>query len=150
MSVVRFCTAIDIHPAATISGGGIFIDHGAGLVVGATAVVGAGATLYHGVTLGNSGKKVGRPFRNLASLHIQVLMFSQSACKCYFKICAQSGTALLILLLGAQFPVSLHMLQYKRSIAIDCCINIKMHIYCLFVFSFGYPRYLPNSDHGSE
>ena len=58
MSIVRYCTAIDIHPAATIAGDGIFIDHGAGLVVGATAVVGAGATLYHGVTLGNSGKKV--------------------------------------------------------------------------------------------
>lgn len=59
MSIVRYCTAIDIHPAATISGGGVFIDHGTGLVVGATAVIGAGVTLYHGVTLGNSGKKVG-------------------------------------------------------------------------------------------
>eukprot|EP00752_Nemacystus_decipiens_P011652 g10342.t1 len=58
MSVVRYFTAIDIHPAATISGGGIFIDHGTGLVVGAHAVIGAGATLYHGVTLGNSGKEV--------------------------------------------------------------------------------------------
>lgn len=58
MSIVRYYTAIDIHPAATISGDGVFIDHGAGLVVGATAVVGAHVTLYHGVTLGNSGKKV--------------------------------------------------------------------------------------------
>lgn len=58
MSIVRYCTAIDIHPGATISAGGIFIDHGTGLVVGATAVIGEGATLYHGVTLGNSGKKV--------------------------------------------------------------------------------------------
>eukprot|EP00903_Cladosiphon_okamuranus_P012101 g11356.t1 len=58
MSIVRYCTSIDIHPAATISGGGIFIDHGAGLVVGAEAVIGAGVTLYHGVTLGVSGKKV--------------------------------------------------------------------------------------------
>lgn len=61
MSIVRFCTAIDIHPAATISEGGIFIDHGTGLVVGATAVIGEGVTLYHGVTLGNSGKKVRAP-----------------------------------------------------------------------------------------
>ncbi len=58
MAVVRYCTAIDIHPAAKISAEGIFIDHGAGLVVGADAVVGAGVTLFHGVTLGSSGKKV--------------------------------------------------------------------------------------------
>lgn len=61
MSLVRYATAIDIHPSADISGEGILIDHGAGLVIGATAVVGGGVTLYHGVTLGNSGKKV-RPF----------------------------------------------------------------------------------------
>ena len=59
MSVVRYATSIDIHPAAQISGEGILIDHGTGLVIGATAVVGEGVTLYHGVTLGNSGRKVG-------------------------------------------------------------------------------------------
>lgn len=60
MSIVRYATAIDIHPGAQISGEGILIDHGTGLVVGATAVIGGGVTLYHGVTLGNSGKKVRR------------------------------------------------------------------------------------------
>ncbi|CAM9835963.1 unnamed protein product, partial [Ectocarpus sp. 12 AP-2014] len=58
MSTVRYATSIDIHPAAQISGEGVLIDHGASLVIGATAVVGARVTLYHGVTLGNSGKKV--------------------------------------------------------------------------------------------
>lgn len=58
MAVVRYATAIDIHPGAEISGEGILIDHGAGLVVGETACIGGGVTLYHGVTLGNSGKKV--------------------------------------------------------------------------------------------
>ncbi|CAM9178512.1 unnamed protein product, partial [Hapterophycus canaliculatus] len=58
MSVVRYATAIDIHPAAKISADGVLIDHGVGLVVGETAVIGAQVTLYHGVTLGNSGKKV--------------------------------------------------------------------------------------------
>lgn len=59
MSLVRYATAIDIHPGADISSDGILIDHGTGLVVGATAVIGGGVTLYHGVTLGNSGRKVG-------------------------------------------------------------------------------------------
>lgn len=44
-------TSIDIHPAAAI-GSGFFIDHGTGVVVGATAVIGARVRLYQGVTLG--------------------------------------------------------------------------------------------------
>lgn len=57
MSVVRCATAIDIHPEAQISSEGILIDHGTGLVIGATAIVGGGVTLYHGVTLGGTGKQ---------------------------------------------------------------------------------------------
>ncbi len=49
----RFLTAIDIHPGATI-GQGVFIDHGIGVVVGATAIVGDGCTIYQGVTLGGT------------------------------------------------------------------------------------------------
>lgn len=44
-------TGIDIHPAAVI-GERLFIDHGTGVVVGATAVVGNDVRLYQGVTLG--------------------------------------------------------------------------------------------------
>lgn len=44
-------TGIDIHPGATI-GGRFFIDHGTGVVIGATAVIGEGVTLYQAVTLG--------------------------------------------------------------------------------------------------
>ncbi|MCL4110389.1 UNVERIFIED_CONTAM: hypothetical protein GTU68_025401 [Idotea baltica] len=44
-------TGIDIHPGATI-GKSFFIDHGTGVVVGATCVIGAYVTLYQGVTLG--------------------------------------------------------------------------------------------------
>ncbi|CAM9891105.1 unnamed protein product, partial [Sphacelaria rigidula] len=58
MSMVRYATAIDIHPKAQISGDGILIDHGAGLVVGADTVIGKGVTLYQGVTLGATGKRV--------------------------------------------------------------------------------------------
>ncbi|MCX6018850.1 MAG: serine O-acetyltransferase [Chloroflexi bacterium] len=44
-------TGIDIHPAASI-GRSFFIDHGTGIVVGATAVIGDNVKLYQGVTLG--------------------------------------------------------------------------------------------------
>lgn len=55
----RFWTNIEIHPGAEIASG-VFIDHGAGLVIGETAVVEKGAMLYHGVTLGGTGKDVGK------------------------------------------------------------------------------------------
>jgi len=44
-------TGIDIHPQARI-GKSFFIDHGTGVVIGATAVIGDHCTLYQGVTLG--------------------------------------------------------------------------------------------------
>lgn len=44
-------TGIDIHPAAQI-GPRFFIDHGTGVVIGATCVIGEHVTLYQGVTLG--------------------------------------------------------------------------------------------------
>ncbi|MGB2738706.1 MAG: serine O-acetyltransferase [Candidatus Nanopelagicales bacterium] len=49
--VSRFATGVEIHPAAEI-GDRLFIDHGAGVVIGETAVVGDDVTLFHGVTLG--------------------------------------------------------------------------------------------------
>jgi serine O-acetyltransferase len=47
----RWATGIEIHPAARI-GDGVFIDHGAAVVIGETAEVGDDVTIYHGVTLG--------------------------------------------------------------------------------------------------
>ncbi len=44
-------TGIDIHPGAEI-GPSFFIDHGTGVVVGATTHIGARVRLYQGVTLG--------------------------------------------------------------------------------------------------
>ncbi len=49
----RLLTNIEIHPAARI-GPRVFIDHGAGVVIGETAQVGADVTIYHGVTLGGT------------------------------------------------------------------------------------------------
>lgn len=44
-------TGIDIHPAATI-GTHFTIDHGTGVVIGATSILGNHVKLYQGVTLG--------------------------------------------------------------------------------------------------
>ena len=52
-------TGIEIHPGATI-GRRVFIDHGAGVVIGETAEVGDDVTLYQGVTLGGTGKDCGK------------------------------------------------------------------------------------------
>jgi serine O-acetyltransferase len=55
----RAITGIEIHPAARI-GEGLFIDHGAGVVVGETAYIGNNVTLYQGVTLGGTGFATGK------------------------------------------------------------------------------------------
>lgn len=57
--VGRFFTHIEIHPGAKI-GEGLFIDHGAGVVIGETAEVGDNVTIYQGVTLGGTGKEKGK------------------------------------------------------------------------------------------
>ena len=55
----RFFTNIEIHPGAQINGT-LFIDHGAGVVIGETAIIGNEVTIYHGVTLGGTGKETGK------------------------------------------------------------------------------------------
>jgi len=53
-NLVKVVTGVEIHPAARI-GRGLFIDHGAGVVIGETAEVGDHVTMYQGVTLGGTG-----------------------------------------------------------------------------------------------
>ena len=55
----RLLTGIEIHPGAKI-GKGLVIDHGMGIVIGETAEIGDNCTLYQGVTLGGTGKDVGK------------------------------------------------------------------------------------------
>ena len=52
-------TGIDIHPGAQI-GRRLVIDHGAGIVIGETTQIGDDCLLYQGVTLGGTGKDVGK------------------------------------------------------------------------------------------
>ncbi len=58
-NISRFLTGIDIHPAARI-GRRFFIDHGMGVVIGATTVIGDDVLLYQGVTLGGTGNEHGK------------------------------------------------------------------------------------------
>lgn len=46
---------VDIHPSARL-GEGLMLDHGTGVVIGATAVTGPNCSFLHGVTLGATGK----------------------------------------------------------------------------------------------
>lgn len=55
----RFFTGIEIHPGATI-GRRCFIDHGMAVVIGETAEIGDDVTIYQAVTLGGTGKDVGK------------------------------------------------------------------------------------------
>src|SRR5438067_10902421 len=57
--LTRAFTGIEIHPAARI-GEGLFIDHGAGVVIGETAEIGDNVTIYQGVTLGGTGFATGK------------------------------------------------------------------------------------------
>jgi serine O-acetyltransferase len=61
-------TGIDIHPAATI-GTHFTIDHGTGVVIGATCIIGNHVKLYQGVTLGAKSfslDKDGNPIKGIA------------------------------------------------------------------------------------
>ncbi len=60
-------TGIDIHPGAVI-GAYFAIDHGTGVVIGATSIIGEHVTVYQGVTLGaknfrydDSGRPIDQP-----------------------------------------------------------------------------------------
>ncbi len=64
--ICRQLTGIEIHPGAKI-GGGLFIDHGMGIVIGETAEVGNDCVMYHGVTLGGTGKDKGKRHPSIGS-----------------------------------------------------------------------------------
>jgi len=49
--IAHSITGIDIHPGAQI-GKRFFIDHGTGVVIGATCIIGSDVKVYQGVTLG--------------------------------------------------------------------------------------------------
>jgi serine O-acetyltransferase len=61
-------TGIDIHPAAQI-GSSFTIDHGTGVVIGATSIIGRNVKLFQGVTLGAKNFQLdehGNPIKGIA------------------------------------------------------------------------------------
>ena len=76
-------TGIDIHPAATI-GSHFTIDHGTGVVIGATCIIGNHVKLYQGVTLGAKSfplDEQGRPIKGIDRhpiLEDNVIVYSNS------------------------------------------------------------------------
>ena len=76
-------TGIDIHPAATI-GRRFAIDHGTGIVIGATTIIGDNVTLYQGVTLGAKSfplDEKGNPMKGIARhpiLEDNVIVYSNA------------------------------------------------------------------------
>jgi serine O-acetyltransferase len=59
MTLSKIITGIEIHPLAEI-GHSFFIDHGQATVIGETAKLGNNCVLFHNVTLGGTGKHVGK------------------------------------------------------------------------------------------
>ena len=57
--IARFFTGIEIHPGASI-GKRFFIDHGMGVVIGETTIIGDDVLIYQQVTLGGTGKDLGK------------------------------------------------------------------------------------------
>lgn len=57
--IMRILTGIEIHPGAKI-GDRFFIDHGEGVVIGETTVIGNDVLIYQQVTLGGTGKDLGK------------------------------------------------------------------------------------------
>lgn len=56
--IARLLTSVEIHPGAVV-GKRVFIDHGAGVVIGETAQIGNDCTIYQGVTLGGTSLSKG-------------------------------------------------------------------------------------------
>lgn len=76
-------TGIDIHPGAEI-GGYFTIDHGTGVVIGATSIIGSNVKLYQGVTLGAKSfplDESGKPIKGIARhpvLEDDVIIYSNA------------------------------------------------------------------------
>ena len=76
--LAKFFTGIEIHPGATI-GRRLVIDHGTGIVIGETAEIGDDCLLYQGVTLGGTGKDVGKRHPTLWEAAPRFLVLSRLA-----------------------------------------------------------------------
>jgi len=71
-------TGVDIHPNAQI-GVPFFIDHGTGIVIGATSIIGKNVCIYQGVTLGASQvSKVLSDIKRHPTVEDNVIIYARS------------------------------------------------------------------------
>ncbi|NHA03737.1 serine acetyltransferase [Mucilaginibacter sp. HC2] len=71
-------TGVDIHPKAVI-GVPFCIDHGTGIVIGATSIIGKNVTIYQGVTLGASQvSKVLSDIKRHPTVEDNVIIYARS------------------------------------------------------------------------
>ena len=82
----KMWTGIEIHPGAII-GRRLVIDHGTGIVIGETAEIGDDCLLYQGVTLGGTGKDVGKRHPTLGNNVMArcARQIRRSSCRPYIK-----------------------------------------------------------------
>lgn len=64
--VNRFITGVEIHPGARI-GRRLFIDHGAGVVIGETSEIGDDVLMYQGAVLGGASSERGKRHPTIGS-----------------------------------------------------------------------------------
>ncbi|MEM7047281.1 MAG: serine O-acetyltransferase [Pseudomonadota bacterium] len=93
--LVRVITAIEIHPAAKI-GKRLFIDHGAGIVIGSTAEIGDDVTMYQGVTLGGTSLE---PVKRHPTIGDHVIIGANATIlgPVHIETCAKVGAGAVVL-----------------------------------------------------
>ena len=112
-------TGIDIHPAAQI-GEYFTIDHGTGVVIGATCIIGNNVKLYQGVTLGAKSFPLdenGHPIKGIPRhpiLEDDVIVYANSTILGRITI----GKGAVIggnIWVTEDVPAGTHVIQYKNT-----------------------------------
>lgn len=112
-------TGIDIHPAAQI-GNYFTIDHGTGVVIGATCIIGNNVKLYQGVTLGARSFPLdenGHPIKGIARhpiLEDDVIVYSNATILGRVTI----GKGAVVggnIWVTENVPAGTHVIQYKNT-----------------------------------
>lgn len=135
----RHRTGVEIHPGATI-GKGLVIDHGMGVVIGETTVIGDNCILYQNVTLGGTGKEIGKRHPTLGN---NVMVGSGAKVLGPFKVgdnsriaagavvlteippnCTAVGVPARVVRINGVRPDTLDQIHYSDPVAQELC---RMH-----------------------
>ena len=133
-------TGIEIHPGATI-GRRVCIDHGNGIVIGETTEIGDDVMIYQGVTLGGTGKDVGKRHPTIES---GVMIGSGAKVLGPITIGRNAKVAAGAVVVKDVEPnctvvgVPGEVVRNKLFLLTSHCI-INLHYFCSFNFSIGVP-----------